>query len=182
MAMCLVVRSVWVVGEAGGQVVDVGGDVVADESHAVDAVDAALGGFDGFPGLDRRVGGFELGLGSDDDDEVGGVDQRVAELGGMVVADVDAEFGEGLRRPCRRDRTPSHLPGHRNHQNLNLTPGLHPSQASRPRHVSNPFAEPRSDGMDLEVDTIVDTNPTLLRSAARSTDCASLERSREDRI
>jgi hypothetical protein len=40
-----VVRSVWVVGEAGGQVVDVGGDVVADESHAVDAVDAALGGW-----------------------------------------------------------------------------------------------------------------------------------------
>jgi hypothetical protein len=36
--------------------------------------------------------------------------------------------------------------------------------------------------MDLEVDTIVDTNPTSLRSAARSTDCASLERSREDRI
>lgn len=48
------------VAEAGGECLDAGVDVVADDSHALDAVDAAQGGFVGVPALDAGVGVLRL--------------------------------------------------------------------------------------------------------------------------
>jgi hypothetical protein len=74
------------------------GYFVADQAHALDPVDAAQRGFAGVPNAHRRACGWriEAGLGADDDDKVGGVDQLGGELSGPVAADVDAEFGRGL--------------------------------------------------------------------------------------
>lgn len=56
------------IGKPGGEIVDASSDVVADEAHAFDAVDAAPGWFVGVLDLVRRAGRRKLGLGSNDND------------------------------------------------------------------------------------------------------------------
>jgi len=70
-------------------------DVVADQAHAVDAIDAAFGGFVGVPDLDRgAVDGLNLGVPSEHDDPVGGRDEVVGELFRGLIGDVDPDLEE----------------------------------------------------------------------------------------
>jgi len=70
-------------------------DVVADEAHAFDAIDATFGGFVGVPDLDRgAVDGLNLGVPSEHDDPVGGRDEVVGELFRGLIGDVDPDLEE----------------------------------------------------------------------------------------
>ena len=54
------------VAQTFGQIVYAGGDVVANQPHAFDAVDTALGGFVGVPVLELRPGDrLDVGLASE---------------------------------------------------------------------------------------------------------------------
>lgn len=76
---------------------DSAGDVVADEAHAFEAVDAAFGGFVGVPDFDRCVvDGFDVGVAAEDDDPVEGSDEVVGELSGCLFGDVDTDLEKGL--------------------------------------------------------------------------------------
>ena len=76
---------------------DAGGDVVADQAHAFDAVDVAFGGFVGVPVFEACVGHWvDAGFTSERDHEVdvnNGL--RINECG-CVSCDVDTNLGQGL--------------------------------------------------------------------------------------
>ena len=76
---------------------DAGGDVVADQAHAFDAVDAAFGGFVGVPVLEPGAGhGVDVGLASEGDHDVDIANELRINECGCVSGDVDADLGQGL--------------------------------------------------------------------------------------
>ena len=97
-----------------GKAPDPTGDVVADQAHPFDAVDAAFGGFVGVPDLDRgAVDWLNVGVAAEDDDPVDGGDEVIGELFRGLVGDVDPDFEQdfcgqsvdrGSRVSCRRSR------------------------------------------------------------------------------
>jgi hypothetical protein len=72
------------------EVVDAGGDVVADQPHALDAVDAALLGFVGVPVLELRSGGrLNVGLATQRHHDVDVAKKLRIDGLRCLVADVD---------------------------------------------------------------------------------------------
>ena len=68
---------------------------MADQTHAVDPVDAAFGGFVGVPDLDRgAAGGLNSGVAAENDDPVDRGDEIIRELFQGSVGDVDPDFEE----------------------------------------------------------------------------------------
>lgn len=82
-------------------VVEIGGprgDVIADQAHALDAIDATFRWLVGVPTLELSAGGwFDAGLSPEDDDDVDVTQQLRVNGFGCVAGDVDADFGEALR-------------------------------------------------------------------------------------
>lgn len=90
-------RSGRLIVEFGSEGLDAGVDVVANDSHAFDTVDATQGGFVGVSPSSRGAGVvLELGLGADEDDQVRIIGHLPGQLDRLMVADVDADFGEHL--------------------------------------------------------------------------------------
>jgi hypothetical protein len=82
-----------------GEGFDAGVDVVADQAHALDAVDAAFGGFVGVPVLQLdAVGNLHRGVATEGDDEVDRSQQVGVDGSGGLTADIDADLGEDLSR------------------------------------------------------------------------------------
>ena len=90
---------------------DAGGDVVADQPHPLDAVDAALGRFVGVPVLEpgarHRV---DVGFAAEGDDEVDIADElRVDQFRGLA-GDVDADLEQATPRTARSPPLPGLVP------------------------------------------------------------------------
>src|SRR5699024_834266 len=83
-----VITSAFGCGEFGQEATDAGVDVVADQAHPLDAVNAAFGGFIGNPGFDRASHGldrFDFGFVAEHDNAIhSGQYLRVDMLGGLV--------------------------------------------------------------------------------------------------
>ena len=77
---------------------DARGDVVADQAHAFDAVDAAFGGFVGVPALETGAGDrVDVSFSPERDDDVDGAHQlRVNEFG-LLLRYIDPNLVERLR-------------------------------------------------------------------------------------
>ena len=80
-----------------GKVVDPAGDVVADEAHALDPVDAAFGWFVGVPNLRRcATDEVNLGVAAEHDDSVRRADEVVRELFRGLIGDVHTDLEKCL--------------------------------------------------------------------------------------
>src|SRR6476469_535240 len=76
-----------------------GGDVVADQPHALDPVNTALGGFVGVPDLEAGSGNvLHAGFAPECDHDVNVADQLWVNKFGCLAGDVDPDLAERLSR------------------------------------------------------------------------------------
>ena len=77
-----------------GEIVDAGGDVIADQPHPFDPVDPALGGFVGVPVLESGAGHrLHMGFAAQRYHDVDIADHLGFNEFGRLIGDVDAYLG-----------------------------------------------------------------------------------------